>query len=207
MYGGKKLRQLRQLLDLNQDEFAVELGISQPYYSAIESGKKKLTNKLLEQIKIKWNVDRSYFENPNISATEYLIDKRGDKLGGMLGVRQEIRALGVSFDKNFLYKATLDLAISHPELSKLHYDISDLSALLADIENIFSNYLDYFSLNEGIKAASYSDYKQKLINQLREYEKYEAAISPLVAALRKFILQFMEYDTKRVIDHDRSELQ
>lgn len=41
MYAGKKLRQLRLQLELNQTEMANSLGLSQSYYSAVEAGKER----------------------------------------------------------------------------------------------------------------------------------------------------------------------
>lgn len=61
MYVGKKIKQLRVDLNLSQEEFAEKLNVSQSYFSAIERGKKQISNKMLSKVCDVFGVNRSYF--------------------------------------------------------------------------------------------------------------------------------------------------
>ena len=50
MYAGKLLRQLRLKHDVNQEDMAVSLGLSRSYYAAVETGKRKISKKMIEKI-------------------------------------------------------------------------------------------------------------------------------------------------------------
>ena len=217
MYAGKKLRLLRQHLDLNQDDFATELKISRPYYSAIERGKKKLTNKLLEIIRQKWLINEDYFDaNSSKSVNEYL----GSKSGGINGGDSENDATEqkayIEVIKNkiikdfpkmeFVYKSTEDLKNSHPDLSEIQYEISDFAALILDASNIYEEYLQD-ALFPRINAKNYDEYQNLLIKHLVKFSKYQPLIKPLIKTLREFILEFKKYDTGDVIEHENDELQ
>jgi transcriptional regulator with XRE-family HTH domain len=212
MYGGKKLRQLRQHLGLNQDDFATELNISQPYYSAIESGKKQITNKLLEQVSSKWKIDRDYFEDQNIkSIVEYL----GVKIGGNIGGKSDESIYLDSIKKSliqksprmeFVYKAYEELKISNPELAEIRYNISNLAALLIDAELIYTTYLQS-AINDDVNADTFKEYKIKLIAHLTNFIKYNDTINPIINSLKAFILEFKSFDSDNVIDHSIEELK
>lgn len=88
MYAGKKLRQLRLKLDINQTEMAKSLGLSQSYYSAVEAGKRKITPRMIEKISTKWKINEGYFSSQN---TLYNDKKMGGSNGGDIeGVINEL---------------------------------------------------------------------------------------------------------------------
>jgi len=211
MYGGKKLRQLRQHLGFNQDDFAKELKISQPYYSAIESGKKQITNKILAHLANKWKVGGDYFDaSNNILIQEYMGVINGGYKGGIEGESVFFETLTKSLIEKhprmeFIYKAYEDLKSSNSELVDLQYNISNLAALLIDAERIYTAYLQE-AINEDIKADTYKEYKVKLIAHLANYTKYNRVINPFISALKAFILEFHAFDTNKVIDHSIDEL-
>lgn len=63
MYVGKKIKQLRNELNLNQTEISSALGISQAYYSDIERGEKKITKSLMNKVIDKWGLSVDYFKD------------------------------------------------------------------------------------------------------------------------------------------------
>ncbi|HEK20677.1 helix-turn-helix domain-containing protein [Mucilaginibacter sp.] len=211
MYGGKKLRQLRQHLGLNQDEFATELKISQPYYSAIESGKKPITNKILDQLRVKWQIKKEYFAADNNKfASEIMGVENGGNIGGIDGGNRFLESIKKSLIKQsprmeFVYKATEDLKSSNPELMELRYNVSSLAALLIDAENIYITYLQG-AISDDIKADTYKEYKAKLTDHLSNFTKYSKAINPFISCLKAFILEFHNFDKSKVIEHTIDEL-
>lgn len=116
MYVGSKIKALRRKLDYTQAEFADILEVSQPYYSAIESGKKPISKKMLNNIKEKWQVDKEYFLNT-------LAEKHDNIIGGLIrgnigGIdyNSKERILMKEMDSNikmihFLYQRIVDVRI------------------------------------------------------------------------------------------------
>ena len=58
---GKKIKRLRQNLDLTQDEFAEKIGASRHYISTWECGKRTISTPLLFEIHMVFHVSLSYF--------------------------------------------------------------------------------------------------------------------------------------------------
>lgn len=95
MYAGKKLRQLRLQLDVNQEQMADSIGLSRSYYSAVELGKRKITPKMIEKIKNKWKIDEGYFFNKKNEIGEN--NMRGKNEGvdeGVINQEAEKKGLG-----------------------------------------------------------------------------------------------------------------
>ena len=73
---GKRVKELRQVLNLKQDEFASKLGVTNNYISLIEVGKKKPGMEVLTRMMDVFNVNVTYlfygegdlFREPNVSA-------------------------------------------------------------------------------------------------------------------------------------------
>lgn len=59
----KILIKIRTTLNLTQDQLAKKIGVSRGYISAIEIGRIKLHNKLLEKIYATFNIDPNSFKN------------------------------------------------------------------------------------------------------------------------------------------------
>lgn len=57
MNAGVKIRKIRELKNLTQEHLASELGISQEYYSRLESGQVKLSLDRLQQIAAAMDID------------------------------------------------------------------------------------------------------------------------------------------------------
>lgn len=64
-FDNKILIKIRTALNLTQDELAKRIGVSRGCISAIEIGKNKLYDKLLEKIYSTFNIDPDSFQNGN----------------------------------------------------------------------------------------------------------------------------------------------
>ncbi|HCW05805.1 MAG TPA: hypothetical protein DGG95_00375 [Cytophagales bacterium] len=178
MYVGKKIKHLRSKLNFSQAEFAGEIGVSQAYYSGIESGKKKISKKLIEKITSKWNVSPKYFSE----ATDLTLPKElGGKIGGVIG---GYNTLG----KDNLFIFFDDLRKDEPELDKLLVMFQRMENNCIEINDIYrKNFHSAFNDLYFIKADNYADFKVKAINHLKLFLKYEKAIEPLFKAMEKFL--------------------
>jgi transcriptional regulator with XRE-family HTH domain len=129
MYAGKKLKLLRQELDLNQSEMADKLGLSQSYYSAVERGKKKITQKLVKKVEETWNKYKGWFEQNGVQ-------KMGGENGGKMGATLNLYNHGqVSSTKPYdLYNSLSD--------NELKFEIS------REIEAMKDSFEDYSKLTE-----------------------------------------------------------
>jgi transcriptional regulator with XRE-family HTH domain len=187
MYVGKRIKQLRHLLNLNQKEFSEALGVSQAYYSVIESGKKKISKKMLLIIKEKWPVGVDILEGKSIKT-----------VGGILG--------GVDGGLN-----------GTPDIFRLYKDLEKERPDLIEMTNIFSDFKRYFEASalisntyfieresalNNIKSINYSDYKKKAIKHLDTYLKYQKAMKPIAQALKQFIEKdFPALDEKGILSN------
>jgi transcriptional regulator with XRE-family HTH domain len=57
----KKIKEVRESLQMTQAEFASELGVKQSYYSEIERGKKDLTSKMLRTLFLKLGISPLWY--------------------------------------------------------------------------------------------------------------------------------------------------
>lgn len=63
---GKKLKELRELKNLNQIDIATILGIKQPYYSQMENGTKKISIEQLTKIANEFDLPLDWFLGRNV---------------------------------------------------------------------------------------------------------------------------------------------
>lgn len=98
MYAGKKLKSLRQTLDINQEDFAKAIGLSQPYYSAVESGKKPISKKMIDKIYQNWKGVAGYFEDGYNSELDTAL--KGVELGGIIGGDKNSPMFNRSYEEN-----------------------------------------------------------------------------------------------------------
>ena len=76
---GKKLKELREMKELSQEDLAIILGIKQPYYSQLENGKKKITIEQITKIAnefdlpLDWFLGRDVRENIKLKEKHYEI--------------------------------------------------------------------------------------------------------------------------------------
>lgn len=117
MYGGKKIKALRLELELSQEEFANAIGVSQPYYSAIERGKKQITNKIIATIQEKFGKNREWLMGKSTEDTAF--NDRGSD-GGLSGGLNENDEL---FYTKFLKKLQTDI-LSNNKLADTIYNAS-----------------------------------------------------------------------------------
>ena len=178
MYVGKKIKHLRSKLNFSQAEFASAIGVSQAYYSGIESGKKKISKKLIEKIIAQWNISPKYFsEATNLALPKDL----GGKVGGVIG---GFNTLGKD---NFLVFYD-DLRNDDPELDKLLVMLQRMENNCIEISDIYrKDFHHIFNDLYFITADNYPDFKKKAINHLKPFMKYKKAIEPLFKAMEQFL--------------------
>lgn len=120
MYVGSKIKQLRRKLNYTQAEFAEQLNVSQPYYSAIESGKKQISKKMLDFIQQKMGVSIEYFKAIGVDEIQEILGGlKGGTIGGFgdnLDYNSPERQLMSAIDENvkmitFLYQKIVDVRI------------------------------------------------------------------------------------------------
>jgi len=214
MYVGKRIKQLRKHLNLTQAEFATALGVSQAYYSVIESGKKKISTKMIQTIYKKWSIGKDILDGKSLGL-------ENDEMGGIIGGygegvyhRLSDKAKKKNFNKylqlsgnkrlTYFFKFVEDLRIERPDLADMSYTFSELSAFSNDLENIYATYIDaalHPLVNSGIK--NYSDYKNKSIKYLEGFLQYNDSISSIVKALKVLIEKdFPPLDAKGVLNSE-----
>jgi transcriptional regulator with XRE-family HTH domain len=60
---GKKIKKIRELRNYSQEYMASQLALSQPAYSALESGKTRIDEKKLEQIALVFQISPEFILN------------------------------------------------------------------------------------------------------------------------------------------------
>ncbi|WP_312339529.1 helix-turn-helix transcriptional regulator [Sphingobacterium sp.] len=138
MYAGSIVKKIRQGLDVNQDEMARVLEISQSYYSSIENGKKPISDKLINTYRNKLGIlivkDSSVNRDGSIS----------EKVGG---IKIDIHG-GISdkyFDKVEKFK---DQSLGDKEV--IHTEIKESQTRDDKYANAINNNIDlpvYLSIN------------------------------------------------------------
>jgi transcriptional regulator with XRE-family HTH domain len=168
MYGGKKLKQLRQYLGLGQQEVATILNVSQPYYSAIERGKKPITNKLLEEISLKFEIDKEYFSSSTLKPIqEYKGVRTKEYIGGNSGgLNSEAKNNQVPFYTGYFEENKIDFYYRHPENS--------LNKLLSvAIDELKSSYNDYHKLINISINFGQPDFMKEKFNEKQDFKGYK----------------------------------
>ncbi len=152
MYVGKKLRQLRLSLDINQTEMANSLDLSQSYYSAVEAGKRKISKKMIEKITEKYKLNEGYFSNESTKNNPN--NMRGNYEGVLEGVvnkMAEKKGLGGENKSIFAMVKLMEKLISGDVSDMKNEDL--MKVLLEETskwEDKTINY--YFKLIEDNKA-------------------------------------------------------
>ncbi|WP_149912725.1 helix-turn-helix domain-containing protein [Sphingobacterium cavernae] len=145
MYVGKKLKELRVQLDMNQTQMADTLSVSQSYYSSIEKGKKPITNRLMNMIIEKFDLDRGYFGLESISKN---ITNEGILLGGDMGGNGDIIAFNKAYEVN---KLAFYLNHSSKRLERILNTIKDDLKLAIDTYDKAIDIMQYFDAPNFMK--------------------------------------------------------
>lgn len=212
MYAGKKLRQLRLQLDVNQEEMADSIGLSRSYYSAIELGKRKITPKMIEKIKNRWKIDEGYFiekkTQKNTQKMRGIIEGVNEGLNkfAKLDATELVRRSNIISEK--LQQVIEQIKSENPELNKLNNDI----ALLYDFQEFISNYMDvyiedYWSLERPMlednpEQFNYEQYKQKKVKILKKYLPLKPAMDEMSTAIVNFLKALKQIPTKHKVEFD-----
>jgi DNA-binding XRE family transcriptional regulator len=205
MYVGKKIKALRVELGLMQEDFANELKISQSYYSSIERGKKKISDKLKSDIIKKYGLLNDYFVGgENIIKGRVLKNNLGGKnVGGNEGVTENN-----STDNGILKKYSFTEGNINENAPKIVEFINTYRAKNSDydkffklcyLNNQFKDWvLDYINeINDTLilpngfyhsEKLSYNDFEKQTKLQFDKYQPFVKNIER-IKELYSFIAQ------------------
>lgn len=204
MYAGSKLKKLRQELGLNQSQIANDLGLSQPYYSAIEGGKKKITLKVIKKIEQKWGAYQGWFDEIK---SKHNSNKMGGKNGGYNGgageselnrLRQiELRQVVAEFEKKIDSKEYKTAeTIRNQVIIKYTAEIKEVVPVLKELWStqsklmLFINQFDKYILPE---------ITEEFYERLKSGETKEGILSAIDKTLA--MLQMLPEHIKRITDY------
>lgn len=228
MYAGRILKKLRQDLGFNQDDMALQIGVSQSYYSSIERGKKQISKKLMEKIIRKWNLSSSFFETEKGGVSEKNI---GGFNGGILGgyessnndvadldewnLHRSINAGGndphtkIPFylSRHISKKLILDIINRKDEISNLDNYKTTISAFQYIIENIDFYYFkpvneaqnEMYKFYDG-KNFDYEGYYNSVISELQKLLKFKPAFDKLATAINEFYEEMKDIDEHNIVN-------
>ena len=209
MYIGKKLKQLRQSLDLNQSEMALKLAVSQPYYSSIEISKRKATKRLIEKATKEFSLPDDFFEGKDENKKELKYTK---KMRGIYeGLNEGVGTFNNqnSFDKTLhayntklLNELPTELKTIPDIASNIYIQCNDFKfvmefnkilSLVAMIPNDYDGRDDY-------KLPSFEDYLSEKKAEFSSYLKYKTDLEKVNKSL-SFIINVL-----RNINNDKEIL-
>jgi transcriptional regulator with XRE-family HTH domain len=206
IYVGKDLKKLRQKIELSQEQMAEELGVSQSYYSSIESGKKPISQKMESLIVEKWPVHW-------IIATNKDEDKPKHYFGGIdRGYTEQPGAFDLAKEGGYLkMKLTADIQANHKEVFELYNALNELDFLSRTLANFLpvitlenignpSTYLKWkngLANNHPLKL-DYKTYQENVIGHLQSIKNHKSDI----VKFRKQLLDFLSKMRPLDIDHE-----
>lgn len=213
MYAGKKLRQLRLQLELNQTEMAKSLGLSQSYYSAVEAGKRKITSKMIEKITIKWKINEGYFGNIDSANSDKKM--RGKNEGMLEGVRQIERlseadlTQRIRFIDKEIIKKLEEIKSGYPDLHILNKEIYNLYQFKEFIDHYADEFFGKYWENElpdiigNYKDFDFEKWKLEKIRTLIGLSHFKPAFDKMHLAILEFYESIAPYDKENVISEYR----
>lgn len=205
----KKIKQLRHKNELTQAEMAIKIGVSQPYYSALESGKKPVSKAILRKI-------ITAFDLPDV----YFINSRGDNSSDEVDtnlIKTKNKYLNrivnnVEFEKDEdWHNANKSASTSLAKVNYFYQRIVDVKILLSNVANIRIKGGTYAAYeadimhkvfndnNSGILRLNYSD-KDELLEFNEELtiliKKFEERFFELFRILYKYLRTDIELSEK-----------
>ena len=100
---GNRLKEVRKIMSLNQEQFAKDIGISRAHVSNMENGNDNPSSALLKLICMKYNIEESWLINGDGDPIR-LFDPRTDK-----GVIDKYHAMRVLFEQKLRNRTGEDL--------------------------------------------------------------------------------------------------
>jgi transcriptional regulator with XRE-family HTH domain len=213
MYAGKKLRQLRLQLELNQTEMANSLGLSQSYYSAVEAGKRKITAKMIEKVTAKWKINDGYFSNNEPVTFDKIM--RGNNEGVREGVKQIERlseadlTQRIRFIDKEIIKKLEEIKSSYPDLHILNKEIYNLYQFKEFIDHYADEFFGKYwenelpDITENYKDFDFEKWKLKKIKTLIGLSHFKPAFDKMHLAILEFYESIAPYDKENVISEYR----
>ncbi len=190
MYVGKKIKQLRNELELTQEEFAAQLEISQAYYSDIERGKKKLSKKLLDRISAKWRVPEGYFNSKNQTdgLGKYSKNIGGKNVGVNVGVSSPNKQYNKSLRLIALMTGNEKFYVTNTTENTIKTDITlnKFFGVSMAADHIIEKYLNPLLEISETENIDYKEFIKKYFEKLNSYKPYSQSLIDFIAAFDKF---------------------
>ena len=199
----EKIQIVREALKLKQKEFSTELGISQSYLSAMETGRKQVTSKLANVLFKKFNVSPEWLYNDNgdiFNITMCNID--GVKNGVNLMQDQDNvidnnfkNSPGVKKVRSFwklVREHDKDLDKTLDALDKLDDLNIDLIYYLRNIDDIINNILEDVQ-NVHYKELNNPEYIKNAVKKLSFLKEQHHNIDQLSISIES-VLAFIDHD-------------
>ncbi|WP_295714191.1 helix-turn-helix transcriptional regulator [Mucilaginibacter sp.] len=168
----EKIKAVREALNLKQNEFATALKITQSYLSALETGRKNVTNKIVEILIEKFKISPEWYYNNNG-------DIFNSSMGNIIGETNGENDVQLQKDyvtnppaKEILYKGyyeenKIDFYYRHPDrqLNKL------LSVSITELKQAFTDYSKLVKVSESFGAPDFIREKFPLGSNFKDYKK------------------------------------
>lgn len=168
----EKIKAVREALKLKQNEFAERLNITQSYLSALETGRKGVTNKVIETLIELFNVSPEWYYNNNGNIFN-------SSMGNIGGVNDGVNITELTKDsdlstpgKEIIYNGNydqnrIDFYYRHPDhrLSKL------LSVAINDFKQSFNDYSKLVKISNDFGSPDFIKEKFEIGPKFNDYKK------------------------------------
>lgn len=199
---GDKFKQIRQFLHLTQGEFAEKLGIGQPYYSSIETGRKQASSQVMDKL-FSLGVSGSWYFNGigSIIVDDLESPKRSDLIDSHSEALKKYYSGCEIQPFNYEY-----LKIMHYEQYNIK-GIANLTKLaISDLERLYNSYVKLVEIIHYFNGPEFLIEKfqrpRPFVEQLKELDaEYEEELSDigLVDSKLKNILYILRIENEK--DH------
>jgi transcriptional regulator with XRE-family HTH domain len=168
----EKIKAVREALKLKQSEFSAQLGITQTYLSAIETGRRQVTSKIANSLFKKFNVAPEWYYNDNGNIFNITMGNTNGVNDGVNNIQTPKDYLINPPAKEILYKGyyednKIDFYYGHTDrqLNKL------LSVSITDFKQCFNDYLKLIKVSESFGSPDFIREKFVLGPNFNEYKK------------------------------------
>ncbi|MHB8207789.1 helix-turn-helix domain-containing protein [Mucilaginibacter sp.] len=168
----EKIKAIREALKMKQSEFSEELGITQTYLSAIETGRRQVTSKIANALFKKFNVAPEWYYNDNGNIFNITMGNTNGVNDGVNNIQSPKDYVINPPAKDILYKEyyeenKIDFYYRHQDrqLNKL------LSVAITELKQSFNDYLKLIKVSESFGAPDFIREKFPLGPNFKDYKK------------------------------------
>lgn len=193
MYAGKQLKRLRQELDINQEEFAKAVNVSQSYYSSVEMGKKPITNKILSVIEKKWGVKQDWFTKDYTSLSAYKVGVVNGGNNGGSKVPEDFFDKPAFLRRKIAFEKQLQVYLKkNPDVQKIESAIIELFGAEYILSIVSQKHLNFITEFPDKPNTSFEDALNGYWKHIEALKPYKNAFIHLAEALNRFYKEMYE---------------